>query len=150
MPDGFRPETEVIVTVNRIGPGLAPTSGPIRDPSFEPGASPLTQPSSGAPPAGGQSFRDLLTAAADERSVSLSEHALRRVEQRQIPLEGAQLDRLSRAMDTLSQRGSKQSLVMLDQVAYVVNVPTHTVVTAVEPGQTKERVFTQIDSVLIA
>jgi flagellar operon protein len=53
-------------------------------------------------------------------------------------------------MDTLSQRGSRQSLVMLDQYAYVVNVPTHTVVTAVEPNQSKERVFTQIDSVIIA
>jgi hypothetical protein len=53
-------------------------------------------------------------------------------------------------MDTLSQRGSRQSLVMLDQVAYVVHVPSHTVVTAVQPDESKERVFTQIDSVLIA
>ena len=116
-----------------------------------PGASPLTPPpSSGAPPSQGSSdFRNALTAAADERSLQLSEHALKRVEQRQIPLAGEQLDRLQRAMDTLSQRGSRQSLVMLDQVAYVVHVPSHTVVTAVQPDESKERVFTQIDSVLI-
>jgi hypothetical protein len=54
-------------------------------------------------------------------------------------------------MDTLSQRGSRgQSLVMLDNYAYVVHAPSHTVVTAVEPNQSKERVFTQIDSVVIA
>jgi hypothetical protein len=53
-------------------------------------------------------------------------------------------------MDTLSQRGSRQSLVMLDQVAYVVHPSSHTVVTAVQPDQSKERVFTQIDSVVIA
>ena len=96
------------------------------------------------------SFRDALSAAAGERSLSFSDHAMKRVEQRQIPLDGEQLDRLGKAMDTLSQRGSRQSLVMLDQYAYVVHPPSHTVVTAVEPDQSKERVFSQIDSVLIA
>jgi flagellar operon protein len=76
---------------------------------------------------------------------------MKRVEQRQIPMAGDQMDRLSKAMDTLSQRGSRgQSLVMLDQYAYVVHAQSHTVVTAVEPDQNKERVFTQIDSVVIA
>ena len=76
---------------------------------------------------------------------------MKRVEQRQIPMQGDQMDRLSKAMDTLSQRGSRgQSLVMLDQYAYVVHAPSHTAVTAVNPDQSKERVFTKIDSVLIA
>ena len=76
---------------------------------------------------------------------------MKRVEQRQIPMQGDQMDRLSKAMDTLSQRGSRgQSLVMLDQYAYVVHAPSHTVVTAVEPNEDKERVFTQIDSAVIA
>jgi len=141
----------VITTIDRIGPDPALRSGgPVRDPSLTPGSSLLGQPTSGAPPSdGSRAFRDALSAAADERSVQMSDHALRRVEQRQISLDGDQLDRLSKAMDTLSQRGSRQSLVMLDQVAYVVHVPTHTVVTAVEPNQSKERVFTQIDSVII-
>ncbi|MGZ4643334.1 MAG: hypothetical protein ACXVX8_14530, partial [Blastococcus sp.] len=86
----------------------------------------------------------------EERSLQLSGHALKRLERRQIPLETGQLDRLQRAMETLSQRGSRQSLVMLDQVAYVVHVPSHTVVTAVQPDESKEHVFTQIDSVVIA
>ena len=144
---------EVVATIDRIGPDLTVQSGGlIRDPSLTPGSSPLGQPTSGAPPSDGSSaFRDALSAAADEHSLSFSEHALRRVEQRQIPMAGDQMDRLSKAMDTLSQRGSRgQSLVMLDQYAYVVHVPSHTVVTAVEPDQSKERVFTQIDSVVIA
>jgi flagellar operon protein len=127
------------------------SGGLARDPSLTPSSSPLSQPTSGAPPSdGSSSFRDALSAAADEHSLSFSEHAMKRVEQRQIPMQGDQLDRLSKAMDTLSQRGSRgQSLVMLDQYAYVVHAQSHTVVTAVEPDQNKERVFTQIDSVLI-
>ena len=143
----------MIVTIDRIGPDLALQSGGlVRDPSQTLGSSPLGQPTSGAPPSnGGLSFRDALSAAADEHSLQFSEHALKRVEQRQIPMQGDQLDRLSKAMDTLSQSGSRgQSLVMLDQYAYVVHAPSHTVVTAVEPNQSKERVFTKIDSVVIA
>ena len=141
----------MIATINRIGPDPALQGGGlVRDPSLTPGSSPLGRPTSGAAPSdGGLSFRDALSAAAGERSLSFSEHAMKRVEQRQIPLDGEQLDRLGKAMDTLSQRGSRQSLVMLDQYAYVVHPPSHTVVTAVEPDQSKERVFSQIDSVLI-
>jgi flagellar operon protein len=141
----------VITTIDRIGADLASLRGGlIGDPSLVQGPSSPDQPTPGAPPTdGGPSFRDALSAAAGERSFSFSEHAMKRVEQRQIPLDGEQLDRLSKAMDTLSQRGSRQSLVMLDQYAYVVHPPSHTVVTAVEPNQSKERVFTQIDSVVI-
>ena len=142
----------MIETIDRIGPGLAPPAQSTLDVlSRTPSASPLaSQPASGAPPGQtGSDFRDALTTAADERSLQLSEHALKRVEQRQISLDGDQMDRLQKAMDTLSQRGGRQSLVMLDQVAYVVHVPSHTVVTAVHADQSKERVFTQIDSVII-
>ncbi len=146
----------MIETIDPIGPGPTPVNpGQVDDPSHLSGTGPLTglaPPTGSAPPAGRSSvdFRDALTAAADERSLQFSEHALKRVDQRQIPLADEQLDRLQKAMDTLSQRGSRQSLVMLDQVAYVVHVPSHTVVTAVQPDQSKERVFTQIDSVVIA
>jgi flagellar operon protein len=143
----------VITTIDRIGSDLTlQAGGLVRDPVLTPGSSPQLQPNagSGISPSGGElSFRDALTAAADERSLHISEHALRRVEQRQIPLAGDQLDRLSSALDTLSQRGGRQSLVMLDQYAYVVNVPSHTVVTAVDPNQSKDKVFSQIDSVII-
>jgi flagellar operon protein len=142
----------VISTAIPIGSDLAIQSGGlVRDPSLTPASSQPDLPTSGAPPSdASQSFRDALSAAADEHSFQFSQHALRRVEQRQIPMQEDQLGRLSKAMDTLSQRGSKQSLVMLDQYAYVVHPPTHTVVTAVEPDQSKETVFTQIDSVVIA
>lgn len=135
-----------------MGPGLGSlVQSQIVDSTRPPDASPLAQPNAASPP--GQpasSFQDALAAAADERSVQFSEHALKRVDQRQIPLDGGQLDRLQKAMDTLSQRGGRQSLVMLDQVAYVVHVPSHTVVTAIQPDQSKDRVFTQIDFVVIA
>jgi flagellar operon protein len=72
------------------------------------------------------------------------------MERRGIELGPAEIDRLRTAMDTLERKGSRNSLVMLEDLAFVVHVPTHTVVTAIAPDQSKESVFTQIDSVAFA
>ncbi|HEX8939076.1 MAG TPA: hypothetical protein VF763_02845 [Candidatus Limnocylindrales bacterium] len=135
----------MIPTIDRIG--LEPRPVAPDAASAVAGRPTGTAPS---PPGGAAPFAEALASAAQERSVQLSGHALRRLEQRHIDLQSDQLDRLQRAMETLSQRGSRQSLVMLDQVAYVVHVPSHTVLTAVEPEGGKENVFTRIDSVVIA
>ncbi len=58
--------------------------------------------------------------------------------------------RLSGAVDALSRRGAHDAVVMLDRLALVVNVPSATVLTAVESSSAKESVFTNIDSVVIA
>ena len=137
----------MIATIDRIASG--PQIGPLGRPTV---ASDPSAPAS--PPTGGPrnavSFADQLAAAGRDRSVTLSNHALRRIGERQIDLQDGQLERLGRAIDSLAARGARQSLVMLDQVAYVVHVPSHTVVTAVAPEDRKETVFTQIDSVAIA
>jgi flagellar operon protein len=136
----------VIATIDRIaGQAVWPPGSPTIPPDPATRASPLPDSSRGS-----SSFADELAAAGRESSVNLSGHALRRLEQRQIDLQGDQLERLGRAIDSLAARGGRQSLVMLDQVAYVVHVPSHTVVTAVAPDDRKESVFTQIDSVAIA
>jgi flagellar operon protein len=137
----------VIATIDRItgGSGIDPPGRPTlpADPPA-PGS-----PQQGPPPAAA-SFAATLDAVARDHSVTVSGHAQHRLEQRRIDLHDDQLERLGRAMDTLAARGGRRALVMLDQVAYVVHVASHTVVTAVGPDQRKEAVFTQIDSVAIA
>jgi flagellar operon protein len=95
-------------------------------------------------------FADILRDLDGNRAVQISGHALRRLEQRGIAPPAEHAERLSKAFDTLAAKGGRQSLVMLDSVAYVVRVPERTIVTAVGPDADKERVFTQIDSVLVA
>ena len=134
-------------TIDRItgGPAIGPLGGPTAGSVQSTSTSPPT-----GDPRGAASFADELAAAGRDHSVNISGHALRRLGQRDIELQGDQLERLSRAIDTLAAKGGRQSLVMLDQVAYVVHVPSHTVVTAIAPKDSKESVFTQIDSVAIA
>jgi flagellar operon protein len=47
-------------------------------------------------------------------------------------------------------KGSKDSLILLDDLALVVSVQNRLVVTAMDEQSSKEHVFTNIDSVVIA
>jgi flagellar operon protein len=69
---------------------------------------------------------------------------------REISLNSENINRLSNAIDKAVKRGGKSSLVMVDDLAFIVNVQSRTVVTALDKNQRGEGVFTQIDSVVFA
>ncbi len=79
-----------------------------------------------------------------------SNHAQKRLESRDIELNADSVQRLSNAIDKAEERGGKSSLVMMDDLAFIVNVPQRTVVTALDAGHRGQGVFTQIDSVVFA
>jgi len=99
-------------------------------------------------PGAGPDFAQELDLAA--LPIHISHHAQRRLESRNINLGPDEIERLRGAVETLSRRGAHDSVVMLGSLALVVNVPSATVLTAVEPNARKESVFTNIDSLLIA
>lgn len=100
-------------------------------------------------PATGQTFAATL---AEEAGAALrwSGHAHRRLEERGIAPDAETVARLARAVEVASARGARSSVIWLDRIAYVVDVPTATVVTAVATSSGKEAVFTNIDSLVIA
>lgn len=107
-----------------------------------------TAGAAGAARTGGPSFEAVL---AQERSgLQFSRHALRRIEQRGLQIDSSQLQRLSDAVGRAEQKGAKDSLILLDELALVVSIQHRTVVTAMDEGSQKEHVFTNIDSVVIA
>ena len=48
-----------------------------------------------------------------------------------------------------SQKGIRESLVLVDQLAFIVNIPNNTVVTAMQQNETDENIFTNIDGAVI-
>jgi len=54
------------------------------------------------------------------------------------------------AVDKADKRGARESLVLMDEMAFIVNVKDRIVVTAMDANQRGEGVFTQIDSVVLA
>jgi len=96
----------------------------------------------------GQNFGRLLQdKIGGLQDLKFSAHAVRRLEERQVELTNAHLDRLQSGLDQLSEKGSVNSAVMMDNTVYIVSVKNRTVVTAVQ--QEAQNVFTNIDSLAI-
>jgi flagellar operon protein len=82
--------------------------------------------------------------------LKFSNHASRRLESRNIELSETELLKLNDAIGKAEAKGAKDSLVMMNSTAFIVNVPNRTVVTAMPVGGGEENVFTNIDSVIFA
>ncbi|MQA00589.1 MAG: flagellar protein [Dehalococcoidia bacterium] len=119
----------------------------LRPGGIEAGAYPA--PASPRTGTGGDSFGAVLD-RVDGTSLQFSQHALRRIEQRGLQMDEGRMQRLEAAVQRAEGKGSRDSLILLDELALVVSVRNHTVVTAMDEGSRKEHVFTNIDSVVIA
>jgi flagellar operon protein len=95
------------------------------------------------PPAG--TFQELL----NENLLKISNHAAKRLQQRGIELKGDQLAQIQSAVDKAAAKGSKESLILMKDMALIVNIPNRTVVTAMDGKAMKDNIFTQIDSAVI-
>ena len=80
--------------------------------------------------------------------IKFSNHALKRLENRNIQLGDADISKIQSAVERAELKGSKDSLVMMEDTAFIVNIPNRTVVTAMAVGSSYENIFTNIDSVV--
>lgn len=112
---------------------------------------PATRPQTGtARPQTGPAFGDVLAGKLQNEPLRFSGHALQRIERRGISLDDATMARLGEGVDRAAAKGSRSSLVVVDDSAFVVSVPNRTVITAVDREHMKDQVFTNIDSAVIA
>ena len=81
--------------------------------------------------------------------LKFSGHAIGRLADRGVQLTGEKAMRLENAIDVAEKKGSRDSLVLLDELAFVVSVKNRTVVTACDMQGMKEGVFTKIDSTIL-
>lgn len=81
--------------------------------------------------------------------VQFSQHALQRLQHRNIQLNQTDLAKLSDAVAKAAQKGAKESLVLMNDLALVVSVKNRTVITAMDGASMKDNVFTNIDSAVI-
>src|SRR5687768_12323887 len=91
------------------------------------------------------SFQQLL----NNQMLTFSNHAAERLKQRGIQLKPEQLLKLTTALDKAEAKGSKDTLLLFQDMAFIVNVKNRTVVTAMDKAGMKDNVFTQIDSTVI-
>lgn len=92
-------------------------------------------------------FKDLLQKQINQNDkLQFSKHAKERIASRRINISDAQMNKLTSGLEKAADKGSKDSLIMVDDVAYVVSVENNTVITAIDDKNVKENVFTNIDS----
>ncbi|MFH0920092.1 MAG: TIGR02530 family flagellar biosynthesis protein [Fibrobacterota bacterium] len=83
-------------------------------------------------------------------AVRFSEHAKTRLQSRGIDFGAELMSKLENAVDRAAKKGStKDSLVLMQDLALIVNVKNRTVVTAMDRNNMKENVFTNIESAVI-
>ena len=120
----------------------------------------LTQKSDVAADAGSRvSFEEVLRKTArsgqtqDEpgsiRPLKFSKHASMRLEDRNISLSREQNERLESGVRKAGEKGIHDSLVIVDSLAFIVNVPNKTVVTALDKSEADENIFTNIDGAVL-
>lgn len=82
--------------------------------------------------------------------VKFSQHALQRLETRNIKLNQSEMAKLNSAVEKAAQKGAKESLVLMNNdLALIVSVKNKTVITAMDGASIKDNVFTNIDSAVI-
>lgn len=91
-------------------------------------------------------FAEVLSGKTD---LKFSGHAIDRLTNRGVILDDNTVSRLNNAVTAADKKGADQSLVLLDEMAFLVSIKNKTVITAMETNKMKEGVFTKIDSAVI-
>ena len=101
----------------------------------------------------GPSFQQILNEKRGVTTTSelkFSKHATSRLDSRNIELSTDQIARLLEGTSKAENKGINDSLVIVDDLAFIVNVPNKTVITAINQNESENNIFTNIDGAVIA
>ena len=87
---------------------------------------------------------DEYIAVNQERPLIISNHAKKRFEQKGVTLNDTDMHHLAHAFETLESKGSRQSLILYDDLAMIASIKNKTVVTVIKADELND--VTNIDS----
>ncbi|HHY81550.1 MAG TPA: hypothetical protein GX505_02595 [Clostridiales bacterium] len=82
-------------------------------------------------------------------SVKISGHASKRLLERNIILNENDIKVLGMAMAKADAKGAKDSLMLYKDIAFIASIKNRTLITAIDPQDSEENIFTNIDSAII-
>jgi flagellar operon protein len=97
---------------------------------------------------GVKTFSDVLHSKID--GIKFSAHASTRIKSRNIPMNEEVIGKLEKAVAGAAQKGARDSLILMKNCAFIVNIPNRTVVTAMDGNSLNNNIFTNIDSAVLA
>ena len=97
----------------------------------------------------GPSFDDILAAQLPSGSVKISTEAQASLKAAGIEMTPLEFDRIGRAIDEVANAGGQQALLVGEKLALVVDVAERTVTAGAARIEARDRVFSDIDSVML-
>lgn len=94
------------------------------------------------------SFKSLFDKELDS-SLTISKHAKKRLEDRNIEITDASWNKIGEKVKEAGKKGVKDSLVILRDVTLVVNAPNQTVITALGRNESASQIFTNINGAIV-
>ena len=113
---------------------------------MSPVQSPQSLQGQGVQAPNGDNFQNIMEGYLQHRDVQFSKHANTRLSDRNIELNPAQMQRLEQGVQKAQTKGIRDSLVLIDNIALIVNIKNKMVVTAINQN---DQVFTNIDGAVI-
>ncbi len=92
-------------------------------------------------------FSQILEDKSQNDKIMFSKHASMRLDSRNLSLSTSQIKRVEDGIKRAEEKGIKDSLVLVDNIALLVNIRNKTVVTAIDNNSNK--VYTNIDGAVI-
>ncbi|MCY1713032.1 TIGR02530 family flagellar biosynthesis protein [Caproiciproducens galactitolivorans] len=83
------------------------------------------------------------------QQLTFSKHALQRMDSRNIPVSGQLVSQINSAVEKAKAKGIKDALILNGQTAFIVNIPSSTVVTTMSGQEMTDNIFTNIDGAVI-
>ena len=93
-------------------------------------------------------FQKILESSIKEKDqVKISNHAQKRLLERDIKLQQTDMNLINKAMDDLKEKGAKESLMIYKDMAFIASVDNRTIITAMQNQEVD--IVTNIDSTII-
>lgn len=95
-------------------------------------------------------FDDILNEKVNKKSgFVISNHAACRLKERSINFNENDMKNINEGINKAEAKGCKQALILYRNTALVTSIKNRTIITAVDSQDSKENVFTNIDSAVI-
>ena len=99
----------------------------------------------------GEDFQSVLQKELQKstQGLNFSKHALQRMSERQIEIEPQMLEHMTNAVEHAEEKGIKDALILGSQAAFIVNVPSKTIITTMNNQEMKNNIITNIDGTVL-
>ncbi|WP_251860483.1 TIGR02530 family flagellar biosynthesis protein [Clostridium sp. Marseille-Q2269] len=84
-----------------------------------------------------------------EESFIISKHAFERLKSRNINLSEEDMNNINNAINIAYKKGSRECLILCKDAALITSIKNRTIITAMTKEESKDNVFTNIDSAVI-